>query len=83
MCHAMKHSKLQKQVLSLYKECLRTAQNKPGFPQSVKSEFRRNANLPRTDTLRIEYVMRSGYRKLDMMKDPSVTGMGQFVDREK
>jgi len=79
----MKHSKLQKQVLSLYKECLRCAENKPGFTQSVRSEFRRNASLPRTDTLRIEYMMRNGFRKLDMMKDPNVTGMGNFVDEKK
>ena len=24
--------------------------------------------------------MRNGYRKLDMMRDPRVSGMGQFVD---
>ena len=59
----MKHSKLQLQVLleimlnwfilrnyqvlSLYKECMRAAQLKPGFEQTVRTEFKRNAALPR------------------------------------
>ena len=76
----MKHSKLQLQVLALYKECMRAAQHKPGVQATVRTEFHRNSQLPRTDTLRIEYAMRNGYRKLDMMRDPRVSGMGQFVD---
>jgi len=28
-------------------------------------------------------MMRSGYRKLDMMKDPNVSSMGNFVDNKK
>ena len=35
------------QVLSLYKECMRAAQLKPGFEQTVRTEFKRNAALPR------------------------------------
>ena len=73
----MVHSKLQLEVLRLYKELLRAAAGKPG----VKSEFRRQANLGRTDTLRIEYQMRMGRRKLDMIRDPHVSGVGQFVDK--
>ena len=40
------------------------------FQVNVQNEFRRNSVMPRTDTIRIEHVMRNGYRKLDMMKDP-------------
>jgi len=79
----MKHSKLQLQVLSLYKECMRAAKLKPGFEQTVRTEFKRNAALPRSDTLRIEYAMRNGQRKLEMMRDPRVSGMGRFVDEKK
>jgi len=79
----MKHSKLQLQVLSLYKECMRAAQQKPGFEQTVRAEFKRNSALPRSDTLRIEYAMRNGQRKLEMMRDPRVSGMGRFVDDKK
>lgn len=76
----MARSKLQVQVLNLYKQCMRAAQSKPGFKVNVQNEFRRNSLMPRTDTIRIEHVMRNGYRKLDMMKDPQVSGMGNFVD---
>jgi len=76
----MRRSKLQSQVLSLYKQCLRAAESKPGFKVNVQTQFRRNALIPKTDTIRIEHVMRNGYRKLDMMKDPNVSGMGNFVD---
>lgn len=74
-----RHSKLQLQVLALYRQCLRAAQHKAGFRETVRMEFRRNAAVPRTDILRVEQLMRNGYRKLDMMKDPNVTGMGSFV----
>jgi succinate dehydrogenase assembly factor 1 len=79
----MVRSKLQVQVLGLYKQCMRAAESKPGFKVNVQSDFRRNAQIPRTDTIRIEQVMRNGYRKLDMMKDPHVSGMGNFVDDKK
>jgi len=79
----MGRSKLQVQVLQLYRQCLKAAENKPGFKDHVRAEFKRNATMSRTDTMRIEHVMRSGYRKLDMMKDPNVSGMGNFVDSEQ
>ena len=77
----MVHSKLQLEVLRLYKELLRAAAGKPGVETTIKSEFRRQANLGRTDTLRIEYQMRMRRRKLDMIRDPHVSGVGQFVDK--
>jgi len=76
----MVHSKLQLEVLRLYKELLRAAASKPGFQNTVRTEFRRQATLARTDTLRIEYSLRMGRRKLEMIKDPNVSGMGNFVD---
>ena len=77
----MVHSKLQISVLSLYKELLRAAVGKSGVETTIKSEFRRQANLARSDTLRIEYQLRMGRRKLDMIRDPQVSGVGQFVDK--
>jgi succinate dehydrogenase assembly factor 1 len=65
----MVHSKLQLEVLKLYKELLRAAANKPGVEENVRTEFRRQAWLPRSDSLRIEYSMRMGRRKLQLMKD--------------
>ena len=79
----MRRSKLQSQVLNLYKLCMRAAESKPGFKVNVQNEFRRYSVLPRTDTLRVEQLIRNGYRKLDMMKDPNVSGMGNFVEEKK
>jgi len=33
--------------------------------------------------MRVEYMLRQGKRRLDMMKDPHVSGFGQFVDDKK
>ena len=77
----MVHSKLQLEVLKLYKELLRAATNKPGFQANIRSEFRRQATLPRNDSLRIEFQMRLGRRKLDTIRDPHISDMGQFVDK--
>ena len=63
-------------------QCLLAARQKPGFTAAVRAEFRRQAALPRTDTLRIEAQLRSGQRRLEMMRDPRVSGMGRFVDKE-
>lgn len=73
-----RHSKLQLEVLSLYKQCLRVAQNKPGIKENVHYEFRKNAQIPRTELLRIEHLLRQGKRKLKMINDPFVTGVGRF-----
>ena len=73
------HSKLQIEVLKLYKELLRAATGKPGFQASIKSEFRKNSGLPRHDSLRIEYQMRLGRRKLEVIRDPHTSDMGAFV----
>ena len=77
---SVRHSKIQKQVLSLYKAFLRASQGKPGFEYYVKSEFKKNAALDKKNVLQIEFLMRKGQRKLDEIKDPHVSGMGLFVD---
>ena len=70
MASNLRRSGIQKQVLSLYKECLRAAEAKnPSFKSVVRNEFKRNSiAIQRTDTMRIEYMLRQGRRKLDMMK---------------
>lgn len=79
----MAPSKVQRQVLALYKSCLRAATNKPGFQENVRFEFKKNASIPRTEFMRIEQLMRNGQRKLKMIQDPNVSGMGQFVEDKK
>ena len=73
-----RHSKIQKQVLSLYKQFLRVTKDQPSFTDYIRSEFRKNASMPRTDTIKIEYLLRRGWRQLDMLKTSSVSGAGVF-----
>lgn len=76
----MVRSGLQKQVLALYKSCLRSAEQKKGVTHLVKTQFRQNAQISKVDTLRIEQLLRNGKRKLKMIQDPQVMGMGKFVE---
>ena len=61
------------------------SKGKPGFDYTIRTEFKKNAvALERTDVLMIEHLMRNGKRKLEMIQDPNVSGMGQFVkDKEE
>ena len=70
MASSLRRSQIQKQVLSLYKECLRAAEVKsPSFKSVVRNEFKRNGvAIQRTDTMRVEYMLRQGKRRLEMMK---------------
>ena len=70
MASGIRRSQIQKQVLSLYKECLRAAEAKsPQFKSVVRSEFKKSGKaIQRSDTMRIEYMVRQGRRRLDMMK---------------
>ena len=72
-------SRLQKEVLNLYRKFLLATKGKPGFEQTIKQEFRQHASIPISDTLRIEFLLRKGHRKLELIKDPHTTGMGHFV----
>lgn len=77
-----RHSRLQKQVLGLYKQLLRAARDKPGFTPHIRAEFRRNAAFPRSDIMRIEMMMRRAQRQLEQLRDPSTRQMGAFSSTE-
>ncbi|XP_005088808.1 succinate dehydrogenase assembly factor 1, mitochondrial [Mesocricetus auratus] len=72
-------SRLQRQVLSLYRELLRAGRGKPGAEARVRAEFRQHASLPRSDVLRIEYLYRRGRRQLQLLRSGHATAMGIFV----
>ncbi|XP_026340305.1 succinate dehydrogenase assembly factor 1, mitochondrial [Ursus arctos] len=72
-------SRLQRQVLSLYRELLRAGRGKPGAEARVRAEFRQHASLPRSDVLRIEYLYRRGRRQLQLLRSGHATAMGAFV----
>jgi len=78
----MVRSRLQKEVLSLYKKCLFAAKLKPGFEPTIKQEFRRHSPIPRSETMRIEFLLRKGHKQLQMIQDPQISGMGHFVDKK-
>ncbi|TFJ95790.1 Mical3 protein [Platysternon megacephalum] len=74
-----RHSKLQKQVLSLYRQFLRAGKEKPGFLPQIQAEFRKNASIPRMDVMHIEYLIRRGQRQLEQLRDVNTKQMGTFV----
>ncbi|PVD26243.1 hypothetical protein C0Q70_13913 [Pomacea canaliculata] len=78
-----RHSKIQLQVLSLYKEFLRVTKNQSGFQEYVKKEFRKNASIPRTDFVQVEYLLHRGRRQLSMLKSSFVSGAGVFEQEEQ
>ncbi|XP_063309673.1 succinate dehydrogenase assembly factor 1, mitochondrial [Pelobates fuscus] len=75
----VRHSKLQKQILSLYKQFLRAGKEKPGFLPRIQQEFRNNAKIAKTDVMHIEYLMRRGNRQLEQLKDVTTKQLGSFV----
>ena len=66
----VRRSQVQRQVLALYKELLRAAEVKsPGFKDVIRNEFKKNSvDIQNSDTMRIEYMVRNGRRRLNMMK---------------
>lgn len=73
-----RHSKLQLQVLSLYRNLLRVARSKPGATEYVQYEFRKNASISKTEVMRIEHLLRRGERQLEGLKKSSTSGIGLF-----
>jgi succinate dehydrogenase assembly factor 1 len=72
-------SGLQKQVLSLYRECLRRARELPSESRVdavnfARSEFKAAARISTLDIQRIEHLIRQGNKKLALLKSSDVTG---------
>ncbi|XP_007957446.1 succinate dehydrogenase assembly factor 1, mitochondrial [Orycteropus afer afer] len=72
-------SRLQRQILTLYRDFLRAGRGKPGAEARIRAEFRKHAYLPRSDVLRIEYLYRRGRRQLQLLRSGHATSMGVFV----
>ena len=72
-------SGFQKQVLALYKSLQRAARGMPGFDVAIRAEFKKNAiAVGKTDTFRIEHMIRNGKRKLEMLEKHNVSGITIF-----
>uniref|UniRef100_A0A674NHV6 Complex 1 LYR protein domain-containing protein n=1 Tax=Takifugu rubripes TaxID=31033 RepID=A0A674NHV6_TAKRU len=73
-----RHSKLQKQVLALYRQFLQAGRDKPGFVPRIREEFRVNARIKKTDVMHIEYLYRRGQRQLEQLRDSNTKQLGSF-----
>ncbi|VEU20334.1 DEKNAAC101189 [Brettanomyces naardenensis] len=73
----VRFSGLQKEVLSLYRDCLRAAFQKPidrrqHWINYIHSEFNKSRNIPRRDFSTVEYLIRTGKRRYEMYKSPDI-----------
>lgn len=73
-----KLSGLQRQVLSLYRLCLRAASEKPAstrpnFVSYIRREFRKNqTSVDKKDFGAVEFLLRMGHRKLETYMEAGV-----------
>ncbi|KAH3844394.1 hypothetical protein DPMN_086652 [Dreissena polymorpha] len=75
----VRYSKVQKQVLALYKAFMKEAQARPGLADYIRSEFKKNSVIPKTNTIQIEQVYRRGLRQLKTLQRQDVKGVGVFT----
>lgn len=71
-------SGLQKDVLVLYRRCLRACRAKPAatrhhFEAFARREFEKNMALNKKDFSTIEFMLRKGNRQLEIYEAPGVT----------
>ena len=69
-------SGLQKQVLDLYKRFLieipkKPIENRANFKLVVKSQFKKDSKLAKTEFEAIEYLIRKGEKQLTILKNPN------------
>ncbi|KAJ4864183.1 complex 1 protein (LYR family) domain-containing protein [Trichoderma breve] len=81
----MRLSGLQKEVLALYRQCLRECRKKPQgqkntrahFEKFVRDEFARNIAVEKRDFAAIEFLLRKGHRQLDVYSSPGIKDIRQ------
>ena len=77
-----RHSKLQLKILSLYRQFLQTAKEKPETTDYIKSEFRKNASISKKSVLQIEQLTRRAERQLETLKKPTSKGIHVFTAKD-
>ena len=75
-------SGLQRDVLALYRRCLRAARSKPmgsrpNFESFARREFERHLELDKKDFGAIEFFLRKGERQLEMYEAPNITNIAR------
>ncbi|CAL8343881.1 unnamed protein product [Lota lota] len=73
-----RHSKLQKQILVLYRQFLQAGRDKPGFIPRIRDEFRENSRINKKDVMHIEYLFRRAQRQLEQLQDVNTKQLGSF-----
>ncbi|KAF2710425.1 hypothetical protein K504DRAFT_466836 [Pleomassaria siparia CBS 279.74] len=73
----MARSGLQRDVLALYRQCMKAVQQKPienrdNFRSFARSEFRHHLAVSKKDFGTIEYLIRKGRRQLEIYEDPGI-----------
>ena len=73
-------SGLQRDVLSLYRKCLREISRKPieaqtNFRSFAREEFEKNMALDKKDFSSIEFLLRKGQRQFEVYSAPGITNM--------
>ncbi|KEZ46460.1 hypothetical protein SAPIO_CDS0788 [Scedosporium apiospermum] len=77
----MGYSGLQREVLSLYRQCLRACRAKPadarpGFKAFARESFEKNLGMSKRDFGLIEYQLRKGKRQLELYSRPEIRKIG-------
>jgi succinate dehydrogenase assembly factor 1 len=77
MARAARLSGLQRDVLSLYRRCLRAARlkptaNRPNFEAFARREFARYISLDKKDFGAIEFLLRKGQKQLEVYEAPGI-----------
>ena len=79
----MARSSLQKKILAQYRSFLKISWSNPSLKDHIKTEFRKYSdNIPRSDFLHIEHMLRRGDKQLKMLKDEGVDGI-RYVGKNK
>mmetsp|Transcript_25644 Transcript_25644/g.35700 ORF Transcript_25644/g.35700 Transcript_25644/m.35700 type:complete len:84 (-) Transcript_25644:126-377(-) len=72
-----RRSGIQRQVLSLYRSFLKVSRSKPEtqkkqWTETIRSAFKEGAKEKKTNFKKIEYLLRQGNKRLELIKDSSV-----------
>jgi len=76
-----KVSGVKREVLSLYRQFLRAAKEKPDNASTlsvIRMNFKQKSKIPKTNLEAIEYHIERGYRQLNKFKNSNVSSM-RFV----
>ncbi|KOS22018.1 Succinate dehydrogenase assembly factor 1 -like protein [Escovopsis weberi] len=73
----MRHSGLQREVLALYRHCLRESRKKPEdtrahFKQFARTEFLKHQAIDKRDFAAVEFLLRKGRRQLEVYSSPGI-----------